>query len=98
MTDLVWRTPPRDRKPPNSPISRDLALKADILRSDPGRWGIVRSYPVERWGTARQMAVNIKQGKYLAFRPDGHFDARSAREGDKVHVYAMYTAGKRTVT
>lgn len=69
--------------------------EAEELRSRPGEWGIVDTFPMSRNAHARTATNNIIKGKYVAFRPAGSFDAVSRQvPGDDgtpvVKVYGKY--------
>lgn len=85
--------------PPETPVSRDIAYEdeANELRDHPKQWGLLRSWPVNgKNKSAPYSAANqINQGKFVAFRPKGAFEAVSRREKDEhgrevVNVYARY--------
>lgn len=69
--------------------------EAEELRSHPGVWGIVDTFPRSRDAHARSVTNGIIKGKYVAFRPEGSFDAVSRKGTDEdgtpvVKVYGKY--------
>lgn len=69
--------------------------EAAELRSHPGEWGVVDTFPRSRDAHARSVSNNITKGKYVAFRPAGAFDAVSRKGTDDdgtpvVKVYGRY--------
>jgi hypothetical protein len=76
-----------------------LAEIAGQLRAHPGQPAIIMTFPPVRAQSARSMAMNIRRGRYQAFRPPGTFDAVSRTEIEDgaggvprpvVNVYACY--------
>lgn len=91
---MKWEAPPEsggfERKKKNV-----YTEEAEELRRHPGEWGLVDVVPVDREPHARTVAHNIIHGNYVAFRPEGAFNAVSRKvPGDDgtliIKVYGMY--------
>lgn len=90
---MKWADPPdADRHAKGS-----YREEAKQLKAHPKRWAIVRTVEViPGKDTGRSIATDIKDGKYIAFRPAGSFDAKSRKEWDEatgkkvLNIYAMY--------
>lgn len=102
-----WREPPaKDARKRWAGIGPVMAEIAAELRSRPGEWKCVKTFPEYETPNARQMGTNINTGRYAAFRPRYHYEARTRTEVVKdpngidtvvVNVYACYvgTNGRR---
>ena len=80
MTDIQWETPQDKRLGPNFyPI-------AEALKKNPGEWALVMEGLTQTRTKASSTALAIRRGAYKAFKPEGHFEAKSS--GGK--VWARY--------
>ncbi|GAA3162199.1 hypothetical protein GCM10017688_05500 [Streptomyces ramulosus] len=61
---------------------------AEALRANPTRWARIQER--EKPGDAAGFAYQIRKGILAAFRPTGHFEAKSRTVGKVYHVYARY--------
>lgn len=75
MSDIKWEEPPtlRARKMDYEPFAAELRLH-------PGQWAVLPFPGKFNHG----VASNINTGSYKAFRPVGHYEARSG--GEKTYV------------
>jgi hypothetical protein len=78
--------------------------EAEELRSRPGEWGLVDTFPLaglspaevkSRDAHARTVTNSINHGKYVAFRPEGSFNSVSRKGTDEhgnpvIKVYGRY--------
>lgn len=99
--DMIWENPPRDR-PGRGAGSVDHAKAAALLRSRPGRWGVVGEYANGQ--TSATIAWLIRRGeRLLAYAPKGDFQAMARsvdtiENGERVRhfrVYARYVGFER---
>lgn len=89
--DLVFvdRLPP-DMAPRRRTKYEDIAAQ---LRKNPRRWALIRD-DCEVRKTAQETGYHIQNGKTLAFRPAGAFEARAVTSEAGVHqVWARYIGG-----
>lgn len=84
---MKWENPPLSRKHHRG--GKVWADEAAELRAHPGTWGILAECPLAKAQYARQLAYAVKTGGYVAFRPEGAFDAVSRAEENVVKVYAI---------
>lgn len=79
--------------PPEKPRGK-YQLEAADLRARPGEWGKVGVWPKDKYTTARSTAINIQNGKLVAFRPKGTFEAATRKTRDGIVIWARYVGGK----
>jgi hypothetical protein len=72
--DLTWEDPPPPRHQ-----HVDWGAIADRLIERPSHWAKVRENAPRH--TAANVALRINRGGLVAFRPAGHFEARSRATG-----------------
>lgn len=89
---MKWEDPPESAGVKKTNV---YAEEAEELRSHPGEWGIVDTFPRSRDAHARSVSNNITRGKYVTFRPAGAFEAVSRKgTGDDgtqvIKVYGRY--------
>ena len=93
-TDKNWEAPAPRARPGRKPGTVTFAGEAAQLRANPGQWLRVRDYPWAQEGTARTVGVQIRTGRYTAFRPAGAFEAetRTVLEGkqQKIVIWARF--------
>jgi hypothetical protein len=86
---MEWEDPPRIEKRAAEGV-KVMGDEADELRANPGKWGVVRTWPKDTDSASAGGTVNsIRKGKFSAFRPAGAFDAVARRHTDgtlKVHA------------
>lgn len=88
---MKWKDPPP--RTANTQGEGVWMEEAAELKANPGKWALLAAFGgAENNHSARAMAVNIKSGRYTAFRPHGHFEATSATTTDRsaTEVYARY--------
>ena len=86
---MRWENPPETPKVHNHG-GKVRAHDAAQLRNNPGHWGMLEEFPVEKRHDAGMLAWQIRHGKLVAFRPAGTFEASARTEGDLVKVYARF--------
>lgn len=67
-------------------------LIAKQLKSNPGKWGIIKES--DKPHTVAMVTV-INQGKSPAFAPAGAFKAASRTKNGKVTIYAQYVGDQK---
>ena len=95
---MIFEDPPDEESYTTNMFNEE----ARVLRSNPGKWGVIEDYPKKVEGKAdkaRGVTYDIKTGKYAVFRPAGAFQAKSRTvingEGIAVvRVYARYIGEK----
>jgi hypothetical protein len=81
---MIWENPPEAPKK-----RKVLAREAAELRAHPGQWGVVDEYP-QGDNHKAQVALMIRTGRFVAFRPDGAFEAVSRTAEGTTKVYARF--------
>lgn len=75
--DLQWKNPPEANE--DEP-GYELKQTAHALRARPQEWALIKTYPRAKGTSARAMAMAIRTGRYVAFRPPATFEAKSATQ------------------
>ena len=86
---------------PDGNTGNKYGKQADELRENPGKWGVVTSFPVSEEDPgkdalpARNVTYDINRGRYISYRPRGAFKAVSRMGYDEdgnrvVKVHARY--------
>ncbi|MFE6737563.1 hypothetical protein [Streptomyces tubercidicus] len=92
--DVVFeKLPPSPRITPTASI-RHTEIVAQ-LRARPNEWARIQER--DKPGDAAGVAYQIRKGILAAFRPAGHFEAKSRTVNDTFCVYARYV-GRATNT
>jgi hypothetical protein len=86
---VKWEDPPMSARAGRGKKWQEEAAE---LRSRPGQWAVLREYPSGKRSRAYDLAVNVKQGRIVAFRPYGAFEASVRLDGGVHKVYARYVA------
>ena len=86
---VVWEDPPGARSR-DGMVSHHKA--AAILRTKPGRWGIVATY--DHATTTASTAGVIRSGRTGAWRPAGHYEAMARTVSGEHRVYARYVGDR----
>ena len=88
--EMVWEDPPRAYRGRNNDISQRYMQIADLLRANPGRWIVVRTWNNDTHRTsASSLSASINHDRLPAFRGP-EFKAVSRTVGDEARVYARY--------
>jgi hypothetical protein len=61
---------------------------ADALRARPGEWAHVTTHSTAQ--SSASLAYAIRAGKYAAYTPAGHFEARARTVDGEHRVYVRY--------
>lgn len=86
---MRWEDPP---EPARGAITPAVAWETEAteLRSRPGEWGRLKTYPAEKSNAAYSMVRRVNTGELWAFRPAGLFKATARTAGSECVVYARY--------
>jgi len=91
---MKWAEPPNPDQRRFGVIWKE---EAEQLKAHPNQWAIIKSWSldtVRARGKASSLASEVRNGKHLAFRPQGAFEAVSRQEEEDgkevVNVYARY--------
>lgn len=73
--------------PPAKTRRHEVHAVLDELKSRPGEWGVIRTYPKDQMRRAHSYASHIRSGGFPAFRG---CDAYAATNGDVTEVWARW--------
>lgn len=85
---MQWEDPPepdRVRTPPTA-----WTTEAETLRTRPGRWARLTTYPAGKANAASSLVRRINAGELRAFAPEGLYEACSRTGNDGCAVFARY--------
>lgn len=88
---MQWENPPEPERGPAVPWVAWVE-EAEALRTRPGKWAALKTYPAESADAAHSMAHKITAGRLKAFSPRGTFEGTARTHDGESIVYARYLA------
>lgn len=66
------------------------ASVADMLRSNPNRWAVIRKYDKDGKNAGYVFASQCRNGRIKALAPSAGFEVESRLVGDELHIFARF--------